>query len=176
MESNKSENIPGNIEDEKDVIGSEIENLIAPIIDDEHLEPREKTSKVISILNKEVHFSGPIPHPSILAGYKELIPDAPERILRMAENEINHKIESENEIIKQSGIRDKGVITLNKRSQFFAFILIMVLIAVGLFLSLKGHDAVGGVIYGTTIAGIATSFVVGKIKKSQESKEDKKSE
>lgn len=177
MESNKSDNISkdiGDKGDKKDLISSEIEELIAPIIDDEHLEPQEKTSKVISILNREVHFSGPIPHPSILAGYKELIPDAPERILRMAEQEVMHKIESENEIIKQNGIRDKGVITLNTRSQLFAFILIIILIAVGFCLTVMGYDIVGSVIFGTTIAGVATAFVVGKIRKSQEKKKDDK--
>ena len=57
MESNKSENISkdiGDKGDKKDLISSEIEELIAPIIDDEHLEPQEKTSKVISILNRKV--------------------------------------------------------------------------------------------------------------------------
>ena len=36
-------------------------------------------------------FSGPIPPPGLLRQYNEIIPDAAERILAMAEEEANHQ-------------------------------------------------------------------------------------
>jgi len=41
---------------------------------------------------------GPLPLPEVLAGYKEFVPDAPERILAMAEKEQAARIEREREV------------------------------------------------------------------------------
>ena len=42
-------------------------------------------------------FTGPIPPPEILHQYREVLPDAPERILSMAEKQQNHRMDLEKE-------------------------------------------------------------------------------
>lgn len=43
----------------------------------------------------KAEFSGPVPHPSILQGYDNIIPGAAERILKMAEQDAAHQREIE---------------------------------------------------------------------------------
>ena len=73
-------------------------------------------------------FSGPMPHPDILRGYKELIPDAPERILQMAEQEQKHRIDVEKQMLEQNNKNIVESAKANKRSQIIAFILAFILL------------------------------------------------
>jgi len=45
-------------------------------------------------------FSGPLPHPQILEKYNEVVPDAAERIIAMAENQSKHRQELETKAIE----------------------------------------------------------------------------
>lgn len=49
----------------------------------------ESKSHVQSVVN-HTSFTGPIPHPEIFREYGEIIPDAPERILRVFEDDSKH--------------------------------------------------------------------------------------
>lgn len=42
------------------------------------------------VVAQQTHFQGPIPHPDIFRQYGEVIPDAPERILRVFEEDSKH--------------------------------------------------------------------------------------
>ena len=87
--------------------------------------------------------SGPLPAPSEFAAYGEVIPDAPERILKMAEKEQEHRHaqdDAKTEILKQQQKYD------NRNSLigliFGIFILIGVL-SVGYYLIINGKEASG---------------------------------
>lgn len=56
----------------------------------------EKIQKIIEY--RETHF-GPIPHPRTLAQYQEIIPDAANRIIKMAERQQNHRMSIEKRVI-----------------------------------------------------------------------------
>ncbi len=45
--------------------------------------------------------SGPLPHPSILESYNNIIPDGAERIMAMAERQLNHRIETESFVARK---------------------------------------------------------------------------
>ncbi|MEJ8736721.1 DUF2335 domain-containing protein [Erysipelotrichaceae bacterium HCN-30851] len=66
----------------------------------EKLKPEEKEA-VIQIA--EYKFSGPIPHPSILAGYNKIDPGIADRIVKMAEKEQEAVIEHRKSILKLQG-------------------------------------------------------------------------
>lgn len=51
------------------------------------------------IVNRK-SYSGPLPHPEDMARYNEIVPNAAERILAMAEKQQAHQIELENKMIK----------------------------------------------------------------------------
>lgn len=87
-------------------------------------------------------FQGPIPPPSILRGYDEIIPDGAERIMTMAEDEQDHRHDLEK---RQVGLFERG--------QWFAFILGLVTIGCGTYLLATGHDVTG---FGTLLIGLGS--------------------
>jgi uncharacterized membrane protein len=78
-------------------------------------------------------FHGPVPPPHILEGYKNVIHDAPERILRMAEKEQSGRL-----------FRENKALNMEFASRFFgqvmAFLVVISGMAGGVFLVMKGND------------------------------------
>ena len=52
-------------------------------------------------------FSGPLPHPAILAKYDEIVPGSADRIIKMAENQSIHRRDMEKMVIKSDIINSK---------------------------------------------------------------------
>ena len=48
-------------------------------------------SVIQSVNMSMVHSSGPLPPPSILRGYEDALPGSPERIMKLVENEADHR-------------------------------------------------------------------------------------
>jgi len=75
--------------------------------------------------------------------------------MKMAESQSDHRQKLETAtIISQNKQSERG--------QLFAFILATALIVVGLLAFLTHHDGVAMTIFGTTIIGLVTVFVVGR--------------
>jgi len=53
----------------------------------------------VSLIRQE--FAGPLPHPSVLAGYDDVVPGSAERILRMAEKQLEHRIGTESLLARE---------------------------------------------------------------------------
>lgn len=99
-------------------------------------------------------FSGPLPKPEDFAAYRKAVPDAPERILQMAERQQAHRIESERRIISA---RNKESLLGLILGAFIVFSCI----GAAIFLGLHGHDWLAGIIVGI-IASVTTIFVLRK--------------
>lgn len=95
------------------------------------------------------HFEGPLPHPSILKGYEEVLPGAADRIITMAEEQAGHRHDLEAKVIRFDEL--KSVVGL-----VFAFLIVIAAFAVGAYTALNGAPLFGGVI---SLAGLAS--VVG---------------
>ena len=159
----------------EEIMSQKIEEAIEPVINSE-LTNKQKVEQVGQVIGrfiavKQETFSGPMPPPSLLMDYKTLIPDAPERILKMAEREQEHRIKVDDEVLKQSGVSILEMSKANRNSQIFAFILTLLLIISGVFLTIKGFPWVGGTIFGTTIMGVVAVFITGKTIKQDKSEE-----
>jgi uncharacterized membrane protein len=68
--------------------------------------PEEKKEEVLRIITARTlktasTFSGPLPPPSILGDYNEILANGAERIMKMAENQSSHRIDLENHAIKE---------------------------------------------------------------------------
>lgn len=116
-------------------------------------------------------FSGPLPSPQVLKGYAEMVPDAPERILRMAETSLAHDMEMDkkNCSLSQCGM-DYGYKTA-RRGQIFALIMGLLLVISGVVLTVLGFEKIGLTIFSTTLVGTVGLFLttlVSKTKKNQE--------
>jgi len=106
--------------------------------------------------------SGPIPSPEDLEHYKHVLPDAPDRILRMAE--LNAQSVREFNITRLSGQmsieenRHKEVAT----GQYFGAVAVVIMAIVAIMALWTNHPVVAGTICSTTIVGVAAVFVTGR--------------
>ncbi|MDY2793972.1 MAG: DUF2335 domain-containing protein [Peptostreptococcus porci] len=129
------------------MVDSDIEVIGRPVdIEAEVISDDKKTGKVMLEIEKsEISFSGPLPHPDIMKGYDDIVPGAAERILKMAENQQNHRFKLEEKIVFDDSSE-------RKRNSYFAFTLILVVILLGGSLLFKGKSIVG---LATVFAGLA---------------------
>lgn len=111
-------------------------------------------------------YSGPIPPPQILAGYAEILPSAPERILAMAEKNAQHIRDMEAKSLDAdiAGISKKE--NEIKRGQLCAFGVVVLFIGLAGYALKLGHPTTAGIIGTTGVIGIVGLFITGRNKKS----------
>jgi uncharacterized membrane protein len=127
-----------------------------------------KTRQPQQTIVAEAHiFKGPIPHPSLLAQYNDVIPDAASRILGMAEREQEHRHTMEKHLLESSEKRAKSGLR-------FGFILALGLSVGAIYLLSIGQSVEGlATIFGT-IATVAGAFIyVQRTRQPQQAKTDK---
>ena len=99
-------------------------------------------------------YSGPIPPPEMLEQYNKIIPDAAQRILRMAEEQASHRRDLE-----------KKVISMDSRNSTFGIICALI-ISMG-FLGLAGYALklnqpwTASVISAIGIGSLVATFIYG---------------
>lgn len=111
-------------------------------------------SSSISFTEQKLH-SGPIPSPESLDKYNSIIPNGADRIMKMAENQSQHRMKIEEREIN-SQYRQ------NVLGQIFGFIISILGIVGGIISGIYGSPWVGGIIGGGTVVSLATVFVLGK--------------
>lgn len=106
-------------------------------------------------ITQQTRFEGPLPHPEIFRQYGDVIPNAPERILKVFEEDSRH-------------VRDIQMAALaaqkedNKRVHWMAYSLIAGgYVLSGIFAYLN-KDVLAGTILATTLAGTITGFLQGR--------------
>lgn len=126
-------------------------------------DPKQRSiiAHAFSAMVERKTFSGPLPAPEDFKAYQNVMADAPERILTMAEKQMAHRFECEKKII-DSRIRESRI------GQIMAFIIAIFSIGIVCFLGYKGHDWLAGSIT-AIIVGLASIFL---FKKSKEEKKD----
>ena len=103
-------------------------------------------------------FQGPIPPPEVLKGYEGILPGSAERLLKMAEEEQQHRFEVDNKLTD-------GYLSLNFRGQILGFLIVIALIVAIVYLTLNDHEYVAG---GLTVVAVslAVIFVLRKTPKN----------
>ncbi|NMB40453.1 MAG: DUF2335 domain-containing protein [Firmicutes bacterium] len=143
-------------EDGNKKISKEIEELIEKVGD------KEVASKIIAIAES---FSGPLPHPKILAQYKEILPDAPERIIAMAEKQQEHRFNLEKNVIKGDIVRANRGLTLG-------FILFMIFGLGAIVLLAIGKNIQGYALLGTSLLGGIGNFIRVGVERAKKIRND----
>jgi uncharacterized membrane protein len=97
MEEN-SQNLDNKNKADKEDLPKGLEEIIQYV-------PEENKEEVLRIITSQTiktaaSFSGPLPPPSILGKYNDILPNGAERIMKMAENQSTHRIELEKLAIK----------------------------------------------------------------------------
>lgn len=123
-----------------------------------HPSPVRRPASVAQI-QKTTSFSGPIPPPTILEEYNRIVPGAADRILKMAEAESQFAKD-----ITFAAIRTEADEV--KRGQILGFCIGLAALATAALALHLGHPTAAGVIGGTTVVGLVSVFVVGRILES----------
>ena len=120
----------------------------------ETLEPEQRTKieSAFMALETEHTFCGPLPAPEDFKAYGEVIPDAPERILCLMEQQVEHRISTERNIVT-SGLKE------SRRGQWMGCSIVIILIGLSSLLALYGHDVTAGFMI-TAGIGLAVVFVL----------------
>jgi len=87
--------------------------------------------------------------------YVKIIPDGGERIMKMAERQLEHRISVEQRIVS-SNSSDSRI------GQIFAFLLALTCILSSVYLGISGYTGLAGIIASTTVLSLTTIFIVGK--------------
>ena len=97
---------------------------------------------------------GPLPHPAILKQYDDIVPGAAERIMRMAEQQAQHRQDLEARVIR----------TDNRQSllgMIFGFVIAVVGFGGGLYAAFAGQPFWGGAVSIGTLASVVIAFIYG---------------
>ncbi len=108
-------------------------------------------------------FTGPLPPPEILAKYNEILPNAAERIISMAEGQAKHRQEQEKKIVSSETLNSKlGII--------FAFIIAITAILAGAYLIYSGCEAGGLTTIISSLVVILGPFIYRQIQSHKQEK------
>lgn len=112
-------------------------------------------------------FSGPLPPPSLLAKYNEVVPGGAERILAMAESQSKHRESLESKVVE-------GNIKSQQRGSLYAFVIAMTTITGGIYLIHTGNDLSGLATVITSLIGLVSVFAYAQYRQSKERTEKSK--
>jgi uncharacterized membrane protein len=126
-----------------------------------------QTAELLALYREEL-FVGPLPHPELLAGYERACPGSAQRIIEMTERQGEHRRELEQKIVEAN-------IHSEKRGQFLAFVLALLICGGGIYLLAQGRSVVGLVALLTPLAGLAGLFLTS-LRRTSEVKPAKESQ
>ncbi|MBK6306871.1 MAG: DUF2335 domain-containing protein [Gemmatimonadetes bacterium] len=106
-------------------------------------------------------WTSPIPPAHALAEYQALIPDAPERFLRLAEQQSAHRRSMEAKVVTSNIWRDH-------MGQVFAFLLAAGAMGGGFWMMHEGRSAEGLTTFLSAVAGLAAVFVTARRRQARE--------
>ena len=109
----------------------------------------------------EVSYSGPLPPPAIMQGYEDVLPGAAERILAMAEKQLDHRMHLEKVVIEGGSKRaDKGI--------YAAVIVEGMFLATSCYLAHLGLTAAALEVVGGSAVALVGAFGFGTISRRNE--------
>lgn len=152
------ENQKGNVEGESPAV-QEIIKMVPE-------RDRERAMSALTIIRQE-SFAGPIPPPQVLKGYEDILPGSADRILKMAENQQQHRIEIEKKAISSQSEN-------SKRGQIFAFIVFILCSFIGLAFAYFDMKTFAGIFLTGTMLALVALFIGGRVKIQANLKEKSK--
>ena len=127
------------------------------------LEPKADFGKgqVAVTMSRQEYYSGPLPHPDILASYDRLVPGAAERMISLVEKQADHRMDLERTVVRGDNRRADIGLVAGIVATFTAMFL-------ATFLAFFGWTAGAGILVGSGMATMIGSLVSVKRKRNQE--------
>jgi uncharacterized membrane protein len=130
---------------------------------------RQPISSVAQVQHATQHYSGPIPPPSILKGFDDLVPGAANRLITLAEEESKHRRELETRALDANistqkrqldigGYQTKAVFRSDLVAQILGGIVTVFSMVAAIWSSLQGQTAVALILAAIPTAALIRSF------------------
>lgn len=103
-------------------------------------------------------WAAPLPPPSLLLDYDQVVRDGAERILSMAEKQADHRMRMEAAEVSSDH-------TLAKRGQWIGMAVVLAVLVLAGYLAYLGATTAAAVVAGTDVVGLAAVFVYGSIRR-----------
>jgi uncharacterized membrane protein len=123
--------------------------------------PASPPSAIATVTHQSVSFSGPLPHPALLAKYNEVIPNGAERIMAMAERQSAHREKLETLVVT-------GNVKAQSQGTKFAFIICVIALIAGFYLVLEGRNVAGFASIVGAMGGVLGTFIYSKNEQRKE--------
>lgn len=107
------------------------------------------------------HYSGPLPPPQMLEQYNKVIPNGAERIMAMAEKQLDHRHELESVVIKRRASSER-------LGTHYAFILAIFFGIGAIYLLRLGYSIAGITVLIGEIVALAGVFITGRYMQKRE--------
>jgi uncharacterized membrane protein len=124
-------------------------------------QPAPRSGPRAEIAVSSERFTGPLPHPEILAQYDTIVPGLAERIVKMAESQAQHRQGLEHMVV-QSNTRNE------RRGQVFGFLISVLVIGGSIYLIDSGKSAEGVTGIVVNLVSLVGVFVYGRRRKERE--------
>lgn len=98
---------------------------------------------------------GPLPDAETLSEYSAIIPNGAERIMKMAEKQLDHRMKMENKVVG-------GQMLQSNIGQFLAFFIGIAALAASTYCIVSGYELSGSIIGIGGLTGLVTAFIKGR--------------
>lgn len=112
--------------------------------------------------------AGPLPSPDLLRGYDQVSPGGAERIIKMAEDEGNHRRRMEEKSLDAEIESMRRSYSEARWGQMFAFAIATIFVGAGSYVAVHGQPWAGGFFGSVGIVSIVTTFIAGRKKQEPE--------
>ena len=110
------------------------------------------------IVTVQAHWAAPLPPPEMMRQYNDIIPNAADRILPMAENEAASRHSNE-DAARKDGVAYRAEVM---RGQIFTLAIIILGISSSVVCAYIGQPWVAGVLGGTTLISVVNAMLNAK--------------
>lgn len=119
--------------------------------------PQQKKKQIINGLVITMHKThvGPLPDPETLSEYSDIIPNGAERIMQMAEKQLEHRLKLESKVVG-------GQMMQSNIGQFLAFFIGLASLAASTYCIISGFEWAGSIIGIGGLTGLVTAFIKGR--------------
>lgn len=128
------------------------------------LNPQTPSQSPAQFVVQQQSFAGPIPPPQVLEAYERTLPGSADRILKMAEEQSQHRQRLEQQVVAKN-------LTAQARGQHYAFGLSALLFGGSIYLLANGIQIGGLSTLVLAVAGIVSTFIYGRSKQEKERRE-----
>ena len=133
------------------------------------LPERERARAIKEVASLTVSYSGPLPTPDILERYDAIVPGAADRIIRMAEQDLEHAIEMQRSaVVLEQSVQAREDQRLRHDQayrmigQLLGFLACLALVGASITFAWLGHPTHAALFGGGTVVAIASAFIYGK--------------